>query len=103
MTDITSQISLTHAWQDITTAGGLVAGKSYSGDIIDIRPDVPVTVYQAVTDDSAPPGPNIEGHPWAVDTSRRSLVPGRRLTAVAGRTLWMRLSGGAATLVITEV
>ena len=95
MADLTQQISLLEDWKNIST---LLSEKEYVGDLSQVSAGG--HVYQAVTDDTNPPGNDIVGHPWQA-TYVGSASPTRRITLDTDKTLWMRVSRGSAILVVS--
>ena len=98
MADLTEEIELSGDWLNVSSL--LTEGTTYSGDLRSV--EAGATVYQAITDDGNEPSGIITGHPWN-PTFVGQPSANRRLTVSADSNLWMRVSRGVATLVVSPV
>ena len=98
MANLTVELDLTLNWVDIKDALNLAVGIDYSVDLTGVTGGI---VYQAITDSNVAPV-GITGHPWRT-TNYGIAVDSRRVTIKSTQFLWMRVSEGLATLVVTAV
>ena len=103
MADITLNLELTTAWQNVTSELSLVNTTTYLTDIrisgkIDITNSA--TVVWAKTDNTTAPTDALVPHPWSVFANRLSAQG--RFTQNANENIWMKTIQGEATLIMTK-
>ena len=103
MADITLNLKLTTAWQNVSSELSLANSTTYLTDImitgkLDITKSV--NVVWAKTNNTTAPTDALVPHPWSVFAGRLSAQG--RFTQNANENIWMKTIQGEATLVMTK-
>ena len=97
MADLTQEHTLTTDWADITTALGLVSGKSYAVDVSGAR-SAAVALWAET--DTTTPAPTVHGHPLT-PRQKGGVVDNRIHGQLDNVYLWMRIDRGEALVSVT--
>ena len=103
MANITLNLEVTSAWQDVSTDLSLANGTTY---LMDLAIQGPLNmgndsvVLWAKTDNTTAPTDALVAHPWR--TSANGLSAQARFTQNANEHMWVKLASGSATLVATK-